>query len=110
MAPPRSLLQCLCSLLLFLGVASALKFELAAHTGRESQKKERCIRNPVGRDTLVVVTATVGGARGDGMTVNIHVSGLPKCIARAWHWLIPSACPDYRFEMLPAMSTVAREM
>jgi hypothetical protein len=78
MAPPRSLLQCLCSLLLFLGVANALKFELAAHTGRESQKKERCIRNPVGKDTLVVVTATVGGARGDGMTVNIHVSVLSR--------------------------------
>ena len=37
-------------------------------------KGERCIRNFVSKDTLVVVAATVGGARGDGMTVNMHVS------------------------------------
>lgn len=28
------------------------------------------------KDTLVVVTATVSGQKGDGQTVNMHVSGL----------------------------------
>lgn len=73
MALPRSLLHCLCSVLLLIGAANALKLDVVAHTGRESQKKERCIRNFVGRDTLVVVTAIVGGTRGDGMMMNIHV-------------------------------------
>jgi hypothetical protein len=69
----RPLLQWLCSLLLLVGAANALKFDLLAHPGHESQKKERCVRNFVGKDTLVVVTATVGGTKGDGMMVNIHV-------------------------------------
>lgn len=73
MAPRRSLLQTLCSLLLLIGIANALKFDIPAHPGREQQKKERCIRNFVSKDTLVVVTATVGGFKGDGMQLNIHV-------------------------------------
>ena len=81
MAPQRSLLQCLCSILLLAGAAQALKFEMVAHTGSENAKKERCIRNLVGKDTLVVVTAIVGGYKGDGMQVNMHVSrGL------GWGW------------------------
>jgi hypothetical protein len=74
MAPQRPLLQWLCSVLLLVSAANALKFDLLGHPGHESQKKERCIRNFVGKDTLVVVTATVGGSKGDGMMVNIHVS------------------------------------
>ncbi|KAL6889544.1 emp24/gp25L/p24 family/GOLD domain-containing protein [Trichoderma longibrachiatum] len=66
-------MQWLCSLLLLASAASALKFDLVAHTGGESLKKERCIRNFVGSDTLVVVTSTVDGYKGDGMVVNIHV-------------------------------------
>lgn len=50
----------------------ALKFDLHAHTGHSS-KYERCIRNFVAKDTLVVVTATVGGQKGDGQMVNMHV-------------------------------------
>ena len=53
----------------------ALKFDLQAHPGH-SPKHERCIRNFVAKDTLVVVTATVSGQKGDGQTVNMHVSGL----------------------------------
>lgn len=53
----------------------ALKFDLQAHTGHSS-KYERCIRNFVAKDTLVVVTATVSGQRGDGQMVNMHVSSL----------------------------------
>ena len=45
----------------------ALKFDLAAHTG------ERCIRNFVSKDTLVLVTAIVDGHKGDGQQVNMHV-------------------------------------
>ncbi|KPI44365.1 Endoplasmic reticulum vesicle protein 25 [Cyphellophora attinorum] len=52
--------------------ATALKFDLLAHPGH-STKNERCVRNFVNRDTLVVVTATVGGSKGDGMVVNMHI-------------------------------------
>lgn len=73
MALQNSLTRALLSLLVLLGVASALKFDVQAHPGRENQKKERCIRNFVAKETLVVVTATVGGTKGDGMQLNIHV-------------------------------------
>lgn len=63
----------LCGLLLLVSAANALKFDLLAHPGGENTKKERCIRNFVGSDTLVVVTSTVDGYKGDGMLVNIHV-------------------------------------
>jgi p24 family protein delta-1 len=58
----------------FLPLVSALKFDIQAHPGHESASKERCIRNFVAKDQLVVVTATVSGNRGDGMTLNMHVS------------------------------------
>ena len=54
-------------------LASALKFDLVAHTGHNN-KYERCIRNFVGKDTLVLVTAIVDGMKGDGQVVNMHVS------------------------------------
>ncbi|KAL6865924.1 vesicle coat component [Amphichorda felina] len=73
MALPRSLMQYFCSLLLLIGVANALKFDVKAHSGRETQKQERCIRNFVSKGTLVVVTAIVGGSKGDGMMLNIHI-------------------------------------
>lgn len=57
-------------------MASALKFDLHAHPPGQHKKSERCIRNFVAKDTLVVVTATVGGTRGDGQEVNIHVCAL----------------------------------
>ena len=53
-------------------LAHALKFDIAAHTGA-ANKYERCIRNFVGRETLVVVTATVDGRDGDGQSVNMRV-------------------------------------
>lgn len=63
-----------CVLSLFLlQLSSALKFEIQAHPGSESEKKERCIRNFVARDTLVVVTVTVDGSKGDGQVLNMHV-------------------------------------
>lgn len=58
-----------------LPLISALKFDIQAHPGHESAKMERCIRNFVAKDQLVVVTATVSGNRGDGQTLNMHVSG-----------------------------------
>ncbi|KAM0483853.1 hypothetical protein ACHAPE_003667 [Trichoderma viride] len=74
MAPKAlSPMRWLCGLLLLVSAANALKFDLLAHPGGESLKKERCIRNFVGSDTLVVVTSTVDGYKGDGMLVNIHV-------------------------------------
>lgn len=72
MALPRALLQYICGLVLLIASVNALKFDLQAR-GPNDAKKERCIRNFVAKDTLVVVTATVGGSKGDGMIVNIHV-------------------------------------
>jgi hypothetical protein len=79
----------LCSYLLFLlalPLISALKFDVQAHYGHEATSKERCVRNFVAKDQLVVVTANVDGARGDGQQLNMHV-----CVAiwGQWnkHWL-----------------------
>ncbi|CAN8106285.1 unnamed protein product [Discula destructiva] len=69
----RSLLQYLCSLALFLTCAQALKFDLLATSHNHDAKKERCIRNFIAKDTLVVVTAIVSGTRDDGMRVNMHI-------------------------------------
>lgn len=92
----------LLGLLLLIGVASALKFDVQAHPGRENQKKERCIRNFVAKETLVVVTAIVGGSKGDGMQLNIHVCS-PTVIltegaesTRKGQWLIRGCCTDSR--------------
>jgi hypothetical protein len=66
----------LSSYLLFLisiPLISALKFDVPAHRGHESAKHERCIRNFVAKDQLVVVTANVDGYRGDGQQLNLHV-------------------------------------
>lgn len=62
-------------LLCLLPLAYALKFELSA----ESHPSERCVRNFVNRDTLVVVTATISGAKGDGQRVDMHVRAEPWC-------------------------------
>lgn len=61
-------------LVFFLHLAQALKFDIQAHPGHESASKERCIRNFVAKDTLVVVTASVSGSKGDGQVLNMHVS------------------------------------
>lgn len=71
MALQQTLVQYICSVLLLVSAASALKFDLIAQA--ESSKRERCVRNFVGKDTLVVVTATVDGYKGDGMVVNLYV-------------------------------------
>jgi hypothetical protein len=55
--------------LLFAGLGSALRFDLAA----QHHSNERCIRNFVTGGQLVVVTAIVSGSKGDGQVVNMHV-------------------------------------
>jgi len=82
-----SLINFLGGLLLFLACADALKFELQAYP-RGDKRSERCVRNFVSKETLVVVTATVSGSKGDGMVVNMHIRdavgneyGKPKDIA-----------------------------
>ncbi|KAF8536880.1 emp24/gp25L/p24 family/GOLD-domain-containing protein [Trichophaea hybrida] len=57
--------------LLFLSLVSALKFDIAAL--QKNSNKPRCIRNYVSKDTLVVVTVTASGHKGDGQTLNIHI-------------------------------------
>ncbi|KAL5596824.1 hypothetical protein BROUX41_006492 [Berkeleyomyces rouxiae] len=71
MARLSSLLYYACSLLALSSSASALKFDLVA--AQSHHAKERCIRNFVGKEQLVVVTAIVGGRKGDGMSVNMHI-------------------------------------
>jgi hypothetical protein len=61
-------------LLICIVAVTALKFDIQAHPGHESASKERCIRNFVAKDQLVVVTAIISGSRGDGQTLNMHVS------------------------------------
>ena len=79
MASSQSLLYTLYTLFLFLACAEALKFDVEAfHQG--DPRGNRCIRNFVARDTLVVVTAKVDGYKGDGMILNMHVSQLTKSI------------------------------
>lgn len=73
MAYSTSMLRILCGLSLLLACAEALKFDLLSFP-RHDKKSERCIRNFVARDTLVMVTSTISGQKGDGMQVNIHVS------------------------------------
>ena len=58
-------------LLLPFALTQALKFELYAQP--QAQATQRCIRNFVNADTLVVVTAIVSGSKGDGQRVNIDV-------------------------------------
>jgi len=76
MAHLHSFLRTVCSLLLLLACGEALKFDIEA-ASRGDPKGTRCIRNFVAKDTLVVVTATVDGYKGDGMVVNMHVSHDP---------------------------------
>lgn len=73
MATSQPFLRILGSLLLFLVCAEALKFDIEAFNSGDPKSK-RCIRNFVAKDTLVVVTATVDGYKGDGMIVNMQVS------------------------------------
>ncbi|KAJ5391407.1 hypothetical protein N7509_006897 [Penicillium cosmopolitanum] len=58
--------------LLVVQIATALKFDLPAQSGHGG-KNERCIRNFVSKDQLVVVTAIVSGSKGDGQVVNMHI-------------------------------------
>jgi hypothetical protein len=74
----------LVSYMLFLAslpLISALKFDITAHHGHESSKYERCIRNFVAKDQLVVVTANVDGNRGDGQQLNLHVGALENIVS-----------------------------
>lgn len=75
----------LCSrvtLFLLASIVTCLKFDVQSHPGAESASKQRCVRNFVARDTLVVVTATVSGYKGDGQVLNMHVCTFLSCLAR----------------------------
>lgn len=73
-APRRRgfLTSVLLALTLLASLTSALKFDLQAFP-RGGSRGPRCIRNFVSKDTLVVVTATVSGTKGDGQKVDIHI-------------------------------------
>ncbi|PGH09112.1 endoplasmic reticulum vesicle protein 25 [Blastomyces parvus] len=69
-SPVSGLLRPLMLLLLLCitQLSTALKFDLPANSNQE-----KCIRNFVNKDQLVVVTAIVGGHKGDGQVVNMHI-------------------------------------
>jgi hypothetical protein len=73
MAKSKSILCSLYTIFFFLIFADALKFDVEAHSQGDT-KGQRCIRNFVAKDTLVIVTAIVDGYKGDGMVLNILVS------------------------------------
>lgn len=83
-----------------LPLVAALKFDIQAHPGHESASKERCVRNFVAKDQLVVVTATVSGNRGDGQTLNMHVSEKDcelengRSTRQEWGWKGAESCVD----------------
>ncbi|KAK2768612.1 vesicle coat component [Arachnomyces sp. PD_36] len=60
-------------LLFLVQFCSALKFDLPSYRGNAAAKHQRCIRNFVAENQLVVVTAIVSGERGDGQVVNMHI-------------------------------------
>ncbi|CBY00463.1 vesicle coat component [Plenodomus lingam] len=62
-----------CLLLALLPLTTALKFDLTPVYQNEAAKYERCVRNFVAKEQLVVVTATLDGYRGDGQRVNMHI-------------------------------------
>ncbi|KAF2874282.1 emp24/gp25L/p24 family/GOLD-domain-containing protein [Massariosphaeria phaeospora] len=62
-----------CLLLLVFPLASALKFEVHAVPAHDAAKHERCVRNFVAKDQLVVVTTITDGYRGDGQSMNMHI-------------------------------------
>jgi hypothetical protein len=108
MSSRRSWLQSICSLALFAAATNALKFDLTAYP-QGDKNGERCIRNFVGKDTLVVVTAIVSGSKGDGQQVNINVRydrqhRLCKAEDRG---LLTGDGQKRRFETRSAMSTAS---
>jgi hypothetical protein len=62
-----------CLLLVLLPLAAALKFDLHPVSQHDAAKYERCVRNFVAKEQLVVVTAILDGYRGDGQRVDMHV-------------------------------------
>ncbi|KAJ8606951.1 hypothetical protein MRB53_040616 [Persea americana] len=73
--------------------AFALKFDLQAFPPGEAARHERCIRNFVPSNTLVVVTTTISGYKGDGQVVNMHIKdsmgsiyGKPKDVVGRIGW------------------------
>lgn len=59
-------------------LTAALKFDLHPVSSHDAAKYERCIRNFVAKDQLVVVTAILDGYRGDGQKVDMHVRSHPN--------------------------------
>jgi hypothetical protein len=70
-------------LLVVAPLAAALKFDLHPVSPHDAAKYERCVRNFVAKEQLVVITATLDGYRGDGQRVDMHVCGASKTSACA---------------------------
>ncbi|KAF1911084.1 emp24/gp25L/p24 family/GOLD-domain-containing protein [Ampelomyces quisqualis] len=62
-----------CVLLVLVPLAAALKFDLHPVSEHDAAKYERCVRNFVANEQLVVVTAILDGYRGDGQRVDMHI-------------------------------------
>ncbi len=104
MAISQFFLRTLCSVALFLAAVEALKFDIEAFS-RGDPKGTRCIRNFVAKDTLVVVTATVDGYKGDGMIINMQVRSWSR---KEINWTIADGI--HRSRMLLETSMDVRRM
>ncbi|KAF2726293.1 hypothetical protein K431DRAFT_335703 [Polychaeton citri CBS 116435] len=54
-----------------LPLVASLKFDIEAHP--PGSNRERCIRNFVSKNQLVLVAVDVSGSRGDGQVLNMHI-------------------------------------
>ncbi|KAJ6014508.1 Endoplasmic reticulum vesicle protein 25 [Penicillium herquei] len=109
---PFTMRSILALFLLAIQLATALKFDLPASSGHG--KNERCIRNFVSKDQLVVVTAVVSGSKGDGQRVNMHIKdsmgndhGRPKDIVGEVRQAFTSAA-DTAFDVCMENQLVGR--
>lgn len=59
--------------LFFTAHSNALKFAVPARPAGSGQAFERCIRNFVHKDAMVVVNVKTNGQRGDGQVLNLRV-------------------------------------
>lgn len=83
-----------CVLLAILPLAAALKFDLHPVAPHDSAKYERCVRNFVAKDQLVVVTAILDGYRGDGQRVDMHVRCNSSAMSTNQHHASIISCED----------------
>lgn len=100
-APWFTMRPLLSLLFLFVVLSAALKFDISTAHGQN----ERCIRNFVGNDQLVMVTAIVSGQRGDGQKLNMHVRARLPLVIQSCYSLDTNHRQTHRFTTPLATNT-----